>query len=273
MPDTAQPTEAAEIIRVAQQALELREIDVKKDYAVVTPNGGLVLAELEDRREQPDRPRGTFHPATVESLVDYVENHKIDDHTTLWVHETSGKVVAVLDDHAGKVPAFRQHRAELTLRPSSEWLFWTKHDNQLLDQEAFAELLQEGLPDILKPDGATLLEVAEKFHSSTQVKFRSGVDRSSGEVKFLYDESVEAKATTAAGDIAVPRTFTLALAPFIGEEKVEIDANLRYRAGGGKLQLGYKLERPERIVEDALDRVAGKLAEKFDRVYRGTPAA
>ncbi len=262
----------AAVISTAQQAVALQPFDPDQDYAVVSPDGSASLLDLEKFRETPDRPRGTFYPATIESLVGYVTTHKIDGATTIWVHEDSGKVVAVLDDHSQKAPAWRQHRVELNLRPSSEWVFWTKADNQLMDQETFANHLQEGLPDILNPDGATLLEIAEKFHANTEVKFRSGVDRTSGEVKFLYDESIEAKATTAAGDIAVPRKFTLMLAPFIGEDKVEVEANLRYSAKGGNLHLGYKLERPERVVEAALDRVANELAEKFDRVYRGTPA-
>jgi uncharacterized protein YfdQ (DUF2303 family) len=267
------PEGTAAVINTAQQAVALQPFDPEQTYAVVSANGSASLLDLEKFRDTPDRPRGVFYPATVESLVNYVKTHQADGATTLWVHEDSGKVVAVLDDHSQKAPAWRQHRAELTLRPSSEWLFWTKLDNQLMPQEAFANHLQEGLPDILNPDGATLLEIAEKFHANTEVKFRSGVDRTSGEVKFLYDESIEAKATTAAGDIAVPRKFTLMLAPFIGEEKVEVEANLRYSAKGGTLHLGYKLERPERIVEAALDRTAEALAKSFDRVYRGTPAA
>ncbi len=267
------PRDAAAVIATAQEAVAPEALDSDKLYAVRAAGGNLVTLDLEKFRETPDRPRGIFRPATIESLVKYVETHQFDGATTLWIHETSGEVVAVLDDHSAEAPAWREHRAALQLRPSSEWLFWTKADNQLMDQEAFANHLQEGLPDILNPDGATLLEIAEKFHASTEVKFRSGVDRTSGEVKFLYDESIEAKATTAAGDIAVPRSFTLMLAPFIGEEKVEVEANLRHSAKGGKLHLGYKLERPERIVEAALDRVATELAEKFDRVYRGTPAA
>jgi uncharacterized protein YfdQ (DUF2303 family) len=267
------PEGTAAVISTAQQAVALQPFDPEQAYAVVGPDGSASLLDLEKFREHPDRPRGVFRPATIESLVNYVETHKIDGATTLWVHETSGQVVAVLDDHSKESPAWRQYRAELILRPSSEWLFWTGANSQLMDQEAFANHLQEGLPDILDPDGATLLEIAEKFHANTEVKFRSGVDRTSGEVKFLYDESIEAKATTAAGDIAVPRKFTLVLSPFIGEDKVEVEANLRYSAKGGALRLGYKLERPERIVEAALDRVAVNLAEKFDRVYRGTPAA
>jgi uncharacterized protein YfdQ (DUF2303 family) len=267
------PEGAAAIIGTAQQAVGLQDFDPALNYAVVAPDGGVSLLDLEKFREAPDRARGTFKPATIESLVAYVETHKLDGATTLWVHETSGLVVAVLDDHSAKTPAWRQHRAELQLRPSSEWEFWMGANNRLMGQEDFANHLQEGLPDILNPDGATLLEIAEKFHASTEVKFRSGVDRTSGEVKFLYDESVEAKASTSQGDIAVPRQFTLMLAPFIGEKKVEVAANLRYSAKGGTLHLGYKLERPERVVEDALNRVASGLAEKFDRVYRGTPAA
>lgn len=271
---TNQEGNASAIIAVARdaekRANEMREVDPAKDYVAFGTAPQIV--DLEKLREHPDRPRGMVRPATVESLIDYVDIHKVDGATTIWVHETEGRVLVILDDHSAKTPAWREHRAELTLRHSAEWQYWTRQDGQLMGQTAFAEHLQEGLPDIIRPDGATLLEVAEKFQASTDVKFRSGVDRTSGEVKFLYDESIEAKATTAEGDIAVPKKFTLKLAPFIGEEAVGINANLRYSAKGGTLSLGYKLERPERIVEEALESVAEQLADKFDRVYRGTPA-
>lgn len=268
--------DVADIIGVAREAerrkLTLHEIDPTKDYVTLDSDGRVEIPNLETLREHPDHTEGTYRPATLASLIAYVEEHRQEGATTVWVHESEGCVVVILDDHAAAKPGWRRHRAVLNLRPSTEWLYWTRLDGELLDQEAFAEHLQEGIPDILKPDAATLIEVAEKFQATTSVKFRSGVDRTSGEVKFLYDESTEATSSTAAGDISVPRGFTLALAPFIGEERVEVEARLRYRAKNGSLSIGYKLERPERIVEEALDRIANELGTTFDRVYRGSPA-
>jgi uncharacterized protein YfdQ (DUF2303 family) len=272
MPD--QPNDAAEVIAVSKQAAAVQGVKPSENYVVVDQYGTAKILDLESLRERPDRSRGTYKPATVESFIDYVTIHKDDAETTIWVHPTEGRVIAVLDDHSATNPAWREHKVELTLQHSPEWLFWMRTNDQLMDQETFAELLREGLPDIASPDGATLLEIATTIEAKTAVHFRSAVDTSSGEKKFKYDESVDASGTTAAdGEVAVPRQFTLVIAPFLGEEPVEVIANLKHRTQGGNLRLGYKLERPERAVEDALQRVADRLDDRFERVYRGTPGA
>lgn len=269
-----QPTDAAEIVAVAKQAAAVQEVEPSNNYVAVDQSGRATVIDLESLRERPDCPRGTYKPADVESFISYVETHKDDAETTIWVHPTEGKVIAVLDDHSAENPAWRQHKVELVLQHSPEWAFWMRTNDELMDQEAFAELLREGLPDIASPDGATLLEIATTIEAKTAVHFRSAVDTSSGEKKFKYDETVEASGSTAAdGEVAVPRQFTLVLAPFLGEEAVQVTANLKHRTQGGNLRLGYKLERPERAVEDALNRVAERLDDHFKRVYRGTPAA
>lgn len=269
----APPSNAADIIAVTRQAAALQNVDADAlDYAVVDVSGRASILNLEMLREWPDRRRGTAHPSDVASFIGYVETYSSDDDTTIWVHPTEGKIVAIIDDHSKEHAAWREHKAQLDLKHSQEWIFWTRQDGNLVDQKSFAEHLREGLPDIAQPDGATLLEIATTFEAKTNVQFRSGVDISSGETKFKYDESIEATGKTADGEVAVPREFVLVLTPFLGEESVQITASLRHDTRGGNLRLGYKLERPERAVEDALQRVADRLDDRFARVYRGTPA-
>lgn len=270
---TKERTDAADIIAVSRQAAALKEVEPSQNYVALDTDGHASILDLEKLRERPDMVRGTYHPADVASFVKYVETHKNDAETTIWVHPTVGEIVAVIDDASAADPGWRKHRVELELKHSKEWLFWMAQDGKLMEQQAFAEHLREGLVDIAEPAGATLLEIATTFEAKTSVEFRSGVDLSSGEAKFKYDESTEATGRTAAdGEIAVPRQFILVLTPFLGEEEIQITANLRHRAQGGNLRLGYKLERPERAVEDALEKVADRLDDRFDRVYRGTPA-
>lgn len=262
----------AQVIRdISQQAVEPYEIDPHVDYLISTPSGSYTLVDTEKLREHPTRASGTYKPETVASFIDYVEKHSDKEATTVWVHSTQGKVVAVLDDHSAKDPNWGKHRVALDLVTTPEWTFWTKLDGTLVDQEAFANHLQDGLPDILEPDGATLLEIAQTFQVKTGVNFRKGVDITSGEVKFTYDEEQQAKAGKA-GDVEVPRQFKLYLAPFVGEEKVELNANLRWRTGKGEFAIGYKLEHPERVIETVLEGIRDRLAKKFTRVYTGQPA-
>lgn len=50
-------------------------------------------------------------------------------------------------------------------------------------------------------------------------------------------------------------------------------ARFRYRLRAGSLSLGYSLIEPELVVRDCLERIAGRLTEKFGSgVYLGEPA-
>lgn len=275
-PELAERGDAAVIVETATAAAEPSALQLEEIYSVVTPAGAThEIVDLELYQAAPNRARSTYQPSDVASFIGLVETFRDDKATTVWVHGTEGKIVAVLDDNAKDAPAWGDHRVVLDLAHSAEWDLWAapERDGELMSQEAFAEHLREGMPDIAEPDAASLIEIAENFEATTGVHFRSKVDFNSGAKVFKYDEETKATATTAAdGEIEVPRQFTLRLTPFLGEEPIEIIANLRHNARGPALRIGYKLERPERAVEDALERIAERLSDRFERVYRGTPA-
>lgn len=267
---------AAAVIEVAKQAqqstMTLKEVDPNVHYVIVDRGGNAHILDLSSLLDEPKRPEGTYRPATLDALVAYVAKHDQGDHTTVWVHPTEGRVLAILDDHSADATAWRAHRAELQLLQTEEWKFWAKFDGQYLDQQTFAEHLQEGLPNIARPDGADLLEICSTIQTSTNAQFRSGFSLSNGEVKMQYDETIDGKAGKQ-GELTIPEEFLLSLPPFVGNEPVVIAAHLRYRVRGGNLSIGYKLQQPDQVVQRALDEVAEKLEQKFSRVYRGTPAA
>lgn len=117
-----------------------------------------------------------------------------------------------------------------------------------------------------------VLEIAQSFHAHTTAQFRSAQRLSSGETKLVYDEEVRASAGKT-GELEVPRVLELGISPFVGEAAVRINAQLRYRVASGTLRIGYKLERPEQVVRDAVETMAAKLRSEFAHVYSGTPAA
>jgi uncharacterized protein YfdQ (DUF2303 family) len=261
----------AAVIETAQEAVEPRLLDTAELYAVRDSTGALRPLDLEKFRGQPDRARGTYKPATVEAFIDYVEEHVDKEKTTVWVHPTEGKIQAILDDNASNETAWGDHRALLELIVTPEWEFWLANDGELLSQQAFAEKIEDGVREIIKPDAAEMLEIAQSIQATTDVAFRSKIEIHSGEVQMAYDEKTQATAGKA-GQLTVPQTFDLAISPFVGEDPYKITARLRYRAEGGTLRIGYRLDQPERAVRDVLEGIAKTVGEKFDRVYMGTPA-
>lgn len=199
--------------------------------------------------------RKTGHPALHDapSFVTYVDRHKTAEGSTLWAHLAPGsaRVIAVLDDHetdrdrGGLVGAagWGQHRATLHLASTPDWDLWLSHDGDLLDQEEFAEHVEQGAAVIRDPDPATMLEVAQTFHAKTGVDFKASARLDSGETQLRYEESTAARAGVT-GSIAIPDIITLSLQPFENGPVYDLVARFRYRINGGKLRLGYRLIRP-----------------------------
>jgi uncharacterized protein YfdQ (DUF2303 family) len=193
------------------------------------------------------------------------------DHTTVWVHQASGRVVAVLNDNAPEASAWGDHRLALQLVYTDEWKRWAAHDGRLLDQETFAEHIEESQVDVVEPDAADLLEIAQTFHATTTSSFKSAKRLNSGEVQLEYVEDIAASAGRK-GDLSIPTELVLGIPIFLGEEVVRLTALLRYRIRDGKLAIGYKLVRPGDVVRQAIDAVAEQLRGEFPRVFLGEPA-
>lgn len=265
------------VIDTAIRSAEPHELDEAGQLVgVVVPDGGRlelvdVTARLAGHQPEPARASGTYKTATVQSFIDITRRHESTT-LTVWVHPTSGRVVAVLNDHGpSQDPEWGDHRAELQLLHTEEWQRWAKHDGKLLDQESFAEHIQDGLTEIASPPGAELLEIAQTMQGTTSAAWKAGVRLADGQVQIGYTEQADATAGRD-GQLAIPTEFQLVLAPFVGEDVVAMDAHLRWRVRGGNLHIGYKLDNPQRVLRDALEKVAARLGEEFPgAVYFGEP--
>jgi uncharacterized protein YfdQ (DUF2303 family) len=263
----------ATLVKTALAAANPRELSTDTPQVLVLPDGSRAhVPDVESFLPAPRRKTGAYVPDTVESFTAYVQWHEDEEHTTVWVHPTSGRITAVLNDHSADAPAWRDHTVNLKLLQTPEWTYWLEKDGQLMSQEQFAEHIEGGLREISRPDAATMLEIAQTFHASTEATFRSSTRLHSGEQKLQYDESVQAAAGTS-GELTVPTELVLGIAPFVGEEAYELKARLRFRLSRGQLALGYLLDRPDRIVRDALDHIAAGLKGTFPHVFVGSPPA
>ncbi len=246
-------------------------------YSVIVPNGAQHVtvrtpAAHPDFTDTPLRARGTYRPATVDALIDVIDRHHDPAATTIWVRQVSGRIDVVFNDAALGIPAWRDHRAVLELTVTPEWTHWASKDARLLSQADFAEHIEDGVGEIVEPTAADMLELAQTFQAHTTATFRSGQRLSDGRVQFQYDEEVDAKAGQS-GQMEIPATFKLAISPFMGEPPYAVTARLRHRQSSGKLTLGYKLDRPHVVVDDALTKIAERLAEKFPAVFIGEPGS
>jgi uncharacterized protein YfdQ (DUF2303 family) len=280
--NAAVTADLAERATLAENSVETIELDNGRSLLRLLRgdgNGGVQerLLDVDDYGAQPRWKTGTVKPLTVPSLIGYVRKH-MEDGTEVWVVPDQGRFEAVIDDHqpgaegaSADLAGWGDHRAICQLQQTRDWKHWLSLDGRLSNQLAFAEHLEAGLHNIVEPAAADLLEVAQTLHGSRNVAWKSGARLSDGQVQLRYEEELQGRAG-AAGQLEIPQTFTLALAPFEGTEAVRLAASLRWRLNDGQVQLGYRLQRPDVVLREAVDTLIDQVESSLEiNVLLGTP--
>jgi uncharacterized protein YfdQ (DUF2303 family) len=219
----------------------------------------------------PPRKSGTTTVRDAESFLAYWTKHH-DDDSEVYSDAERLTVTAVLDAHTADSARWSGHRLHLALRETNAWKQWLRMDGELMKQEAFAEFLEDHLPELLEPDSATMLEIAQSFQSAVKVDFQSATRLSSGQRQFQYVETATTKAGQK-GQLTVPEVFTIGLVPFEGSQGYKLTARLRHRIQQDGLWLGYKLERPDETRKTAFADVVKAVGEQIDTsIMNGQPA-
>lgn len=201
-----------------------------------------------DHDRSADRPRRTIASVVVRDSAGFaaaVEQRKFQT-VALYADDESMALTAILNDDHGQVPGWRDNRVSLALRRTPEWAHWTSRDGRMLEQKEFALHIEDGLKEIIDPAAADMLDLAQTFQATTAAKFKGGQRLATGERQFVYEEEIDAAAGKA-GQVAIPDSFTLRVAPFYGSPTVDITARFRFTLRANVLTLGYKLDRPHEV--------------------------
>lgn len=215
-------------------------------YTVI-PNNWQV-EDLEHLLPAPKRKRGTIKVADQESFVAMIDVHRTAS-TTVYAQMSPPKFVAVIDDH-GDWPGWREHRIVWNAELSSEWKTWAGANKRAMKQVEFAQFIEDNLPDIIEPPGADMLEVSRTLEAKKKVNFASGIRLSNGQTELVYEEEIQG--TAAKGKLQIPEAFVIAIPALEGGPRYRISARLRYRIDGAALFMWFDLERPHKVLEDAV---------------------
>ncbi|MFB6934547.1 DUF2303 family protein [Streptomyces chartreusis] len=264
--------EAQTIVDTAVRTLTPHELTPGKYYAFNTPDG-IERVDLtgDQYKNAPTRKAGMTTVRDADSFLAYYGKHG-DGDSEVYADAERLTVTAVLDANTGDAARWQGHRLQLALRTTEAWKQWIERDGKLMGQEQFAEFLEDHLPELLEPNAATMLEIAQSIQGVAKAEFQSGTRLATGERKLAYVETVTAKAGQK-GELVIPETFVVGVIPFEGSEGYQLTARLRYRINGGPLQLGYKLERPADTLRTAFGDVVNLIAGDIEApVLNGTPA-
>ena len=248
------------------------------------------VEDLERFQERPNRARAIVNAHSPEDLVSYYNRFCTSD-SLLFADMIHCRIEAVLDWHERAAegvpggegvealpakpitPAHREHRVQWNARFDDRWQHWTLANGQKMTQVEFARFIEDNLPDISDPDGATVLEVSKHLDAKKSVDFVSAIRLSDGATQFGYAEEVQA--STKKGTMEVPEAFTLAIPVFQYGDLYEVIARLRYRIKEGKLELWFDLLNPTRVRDAAFEKIMDQVKETMSagEMLRGNPEA
>lgn len=218
--------------------------------------------------ETPKRNAFTARMGDAASFITYVADHA-GDNTRLYATLKPAVFLALFDDVAiDNEPAWRGWRCEYAPQFSREWATWMGADKRKFTQTEFAEFLQDNLPDVVKPPGAELLELALNFEASINGTFVSAQRMDNGNVNFSY----RVDTAQAAHAVQMPSAIALALPVFEGDALREMQARLKWRIEQGKLTISYEIVRPHKVMEQAFMDTWARIAEGTNMtILRGRP--
>lgn len=234
--------------------------------AAVVPAGYMLAtkdieAEIGHLRAAPRRVRGDVTVTDTASWLAYFGKHD-GGHSEVFGDVRNSIVTAILNAPAGPdAPAWGDHRVSLRLQHSAAWVAWKQRSGQWFGQEDFAEHLEDRTPDLIEPDAATMLELAQTFKATKGVQFESSSSLSSGERRFQYLETVDGKAGKR-GDLVVPPQIKIQVQVWRGVAiVVPLTARFRFRVEREGLKLSFVLDRLDDVLDAAWSSLLGELTE------------
>lgn len=233
----------------------------------------LVDLTADQYRTHPVRKRGTVRVSDVASFGGYWGKHSTAGTSEVYADRAARTVTAVLDAHGPDWAGWQQHRLVLTLEYSDALKAWLERDGKVMDQESFAEFLDDQRADIREPSAADMLEIAQTIQGTSKVDWQAGHRLVDGQRRIGYLETNTATAGQK-GELVIPTQIVIGVQVFDGSEVAHaLTARFRHRVEGGRLRLLYKLDRPGEVVTSAFDAAVGVLGEACGAaVLRGTPS-
>jgi len=264
----------------AHMVTEIRTVEKDARPFRVTADG--TPASLEGWLLQPVSVRAEVELYDVVGFGAYVNRFK-GPSTLVFADERNGRFTAVIDYHdpvSGQGlaigPQWLRNRAFLQLQHTDEWNEWLAQDGveKAMSQEAFAQFLEDHIPQIAAPAGAKLVEMARNLEATVSGKFNSAIRANDGSVNFAYVKDVQATSTSVDGKVALPTEVQLMLKPYESlADRYQVVGKLRYRISGGRLALWFDLFGVDEAIEQAFgDLTAAVTAQVSPTVVLAGPA-
>jgi len=238
--------------------------DLEEKHFLVVPEGFSVKeVDFEKFRQAPIRNVGVVVVSTVESFLLFSEREFLPGTTVCFADQDGGKFEVVFNYAAGgDQPGWSDRSVILELKQTTSWARWMQKDKQQMDQLAFADFIEENMPDISEPTAADIVEMIQQLKVHRKAEFVSVVDPKTGFTNLTFNEQISGE--TLKGNIEFSGKFVLGLAPYRGSDKYRVDATLRFNiTDQNKLRVFYSMLNADLVEEHAFAVEREKVLEKM----------
>lgn len=279
-------TEAEAVETIAKRSMRAQKIRIERgdrhaaDVLLVPKGNGVfepvgVKRFVDEYLDRPERMKGTAMLTDLGSFIAHVNEFKDEDSALFAVQGDEPRIVCVYDYNRSKrddgeaEPRFGEHRARYDFPLSEEWEAWTGSDGQAMNQQAFAEFIENRIADVVDPSragdnakafaatlGATFATPSKLLGLSRGLSVRVGqtirqaTNLSSGEAEIQF----ESQHTDERGKaLMVPQAFLIGVPMFRNGARYQIPARLRYRLTGGSISWFFELYRADAALEHAVN--------------------
>lgn len=133
------------------------------------------VEDLERFALTPRRAKAEARLTTLQGFSDYVNRHRIDNRTAVYV--TSEEATGVIDDLEPQGPgSWKDHTAILPLRRTPQWSAWMGASGQPMKQREFLNFVQDRAGEIAAPDLGTLMHQLSEIKATSTGKRHDRAD-------------------------------------------------------------------------------------------------
>lgn len=211
-----------------------------------------VADAIASARTAPPRRSGNLWLTELDSFIGAVNRWKTKNTVVLADSKSFGLTAvynAAPEGGDASAAGWGDDLAHYTCPRSDEWKAWTEREGKPMNQEAFANFVDERLADLTSSKGypapLEVLEMARNLLVRQQGTFQRTIDPTTGTGTLICKTEHGAESTK------IHRAFMLALSVFEGGQKYGVEARVRFSLSEGRAAFAFDLHRRGEIERDA----------------------
>lgn len=271
----------AQTILDAGKGLATRVHDVAGVPVLISPTTTVVLKSAldlaDERADKPRRRRGVADLQSIASFIEHANRFKSAE-SAVWADRAASKFVGVLNYHprgAEADPAWGDHRAVYPCPLSPEWVTWGAGALAQLDQDDFAQFLEDhdrdlavatdadGKPYPSPSDLMTMAATLEAYSNRSTKRERVG-----NKMSLSFHEESGVKGSS----VVIPRAFCIRIPVFADGLPQVIEVRLRVEVEDGSPTFNFQIHDAGKVIRAAFDQLVQTVMLGTELpVFLGTP--